>query len=357
MIKIEDETPVRQEWLEIDPILQALCDYEEKNSPSAIPARHFAIRQTWLSNDVYLPRLFFHLITLTKPKIPGIFRKTLAGLLKARLSNKGTYDKLRSEASFIQLKLNGNRLRSFYLPSNNKPKGLCLKIIPKRKGFAKKTEDELDFRKKLSELGCITLPQIIKVEEDSHFLYISEELIQGERYRHYRHASLFADQGISELCAMYKAAGIHYASLDEVYPLSLLETLKSLLTPSDEHKGFLATLEKAFQINPDIPIGACHNDLLPSNLSVADGKLYFFDWEMVSEGPIMADLLRLPFKYEKSGDLLGPIAKAMKSNFSATDQAYLLHFTAYVAERIVKNQKKKDAYLRLWSHYHQQFCK
>ncbi len=357
MTEIKDEVPIRQEWLEINPILQALCDYEEKNASVDIPARHFAIRQTWLTNDAYLPRLFLHLATLSKPNIPGIFRKTLLGLLKARLSKKGTYDRLRSDASFIQLKLNGKRLRSFYLPSKSRPRGLCFKIIPKRDGISKKTEDELSFRKKLSELNCITLPQIVKVEEDDHFLYISEELIQGERYRHYRHASLFADQGIPELCAMYKAAGIHYASLDEVYPLSLLETLKSLFPSSDAHEGFLTALEKAFRLNPDIPVGACHNDLLPSNLCVADEKLYFFDWEMVSEGPIMTDLLRLPFKYEKSGDLIAAVAQAMKSNFSASDQTYLLHFTAYVAERIVKNPKKKSAYLKLWSRYQQQFSK
>lgn len=342
---------------EIDPILQALSDYEEKKSPHTLPARQFAIRHTWLANDSYLPRLCLHLITLSKPKIPGIFRKTLMGLLKARLSKKGTYNGLRSQASFIQLKLNGNRLRSFYLPDKDRPNGLCFKIIPKKNGFSKKTADELSFRKKLSELDCITLPQIVQVEEDEHFLYISEELIQGERYRHYRHASLFAGQGITELCAMYKAAGIHYSSLDEIYPLSQLETLQSLLTSSTAHQEFLAALKTSFRINPDIPVGACHNDLLPSNLCVADGKLYFFDWEMVSEGPIMADLLRLPFKYEKSGDLIDAVAQAMKSNFSAADNAFQLHFTAYVAERIIKNTNKKEAYLKLWSRYQQQFAK
>ncbi len=71
----------------------------------------------------------------------------------------------------------------------------------------------------------------------------------------------------------------------------------------------------------------------------------------------MADLLKLPFKYEKSGKLIEEVANAMKSNFEAAEKAYMLHFTAYVAERIVKNEKKMIPFLKLWSRYHQVFLK
>ncbi len=356
MTKDPNKTKCSDTWQAIDPILQALCRFEQnQDDPPDIP-RHFAIRQTWMANDRYLPRLFLHLITFSKPSIPGLFLKHILGLLAARFKMSGKYPKILSKAAAVQLKLNGHRLRAFFLPSSDYPEGLCLKIIPKKEGIDSKTRDELAFRKHLEKLGCITLPHIKSVEEDDDFLYIAEELIQGQRYRHRQHKSLFIDQGIPELYAMYEAAGVHYTPLDVFYPLPLLNDTKRILGDVSKETDFQKMLSEAFRKNPDIPIGACHNDLLPSNLCVSKNKLYFFDWEMVSEGPIFADLLRLPFKYDSNDSLIGAIATTLKEKFPAPSNAYLLHFTAYIAERIVKNPAKKERFLEHWKRHHQKFA-
>lgn len=355
MTATASEKPIQEKWREIDPILQALSDFERKNAGDEISLHHFAIRKTWLASDAYLSRLLIQLLTFTNPVIPGLFRKHALGLLIARLRKTGTYKKLASEAAAIQLKMNGQRLRAFFLPSQTYPEGECLKIIPKRDGISENTRNELAFRKKLTELNCITVPRVERVEEDADFLYIREELIQGQRYRHQRHGSLFITQGLPELCAMYKAAGVQYAPLDRYYDFSLLKQLKKIVSDKEKHHDFLHLVEEAFRINPDIPTSACHNDLLPSNLCVSNEKLYFFDWEMVSNGPILGDLLKLPFKYDLIEKLMEMVAKAVQQNFPAAKKAYHLHFALYVARRIVKQPTKKDRYLRLWNSHHQKF--
>lgn len=350
-----DETSLPAQWQEIDPILLALCEFEENSVGKEIKPRHFAIRQTWLANDAYLPRLLAHFLTFSKPAIPGLFQKHILGLLIARIRKFGTYRKLASHAEAIQLKTNGNRLRAFFLPTKSNPEGLCVKIIPKRNHIADKTQAEIAFRRKLTELNCITVPKIKAVTEDDHYLYVSEELIQGERYRHRRHESLFIDQGIPELCAMYEAAGIHFSPLDDYYPVSLLNQIKTVLNGQSDADAFVQEVETAFRLNPDIPISACHNDLLPSNLCVAQGKLYFFDWELVSEGPILADLLKLPFKYDRMEKVIQKVADTAKQNFPATEMTYSLHFAVYIADRIAKNKKKKDRFLSLWRRHKEKF--
>lgn len=355
MSVIPDERPLPAEWQEIGPILQALCEFEKKSVDQDIKSRHFAIRQTWLANDAYLPRLAIHFLTLSKPAIPGLFQKHIFGLLLARIRNSGRYRKLASQAAAIQLKTDGNRLRAFFLPTKANPDGSCLKIIPKRDGIAQKTRAEIAFRKKLTELKCITVPKIKAVNEDANYLYVSEELVQGERYRHRRHGALFINQGIPELCAMYIAAGIYFSPLDTFYSISLLNRIKAIFGGSSAADSFIQELENAFRLNPDIPISACHNDLLPSNLGVAQGKLYFFDWELVSEGPIFADLLKLPFKYDRMEEMLQTIAEKMKQHFPAVNKTYSLHFAVYIADRIVKNEKKRDRFLSLWKLHKEKF--
>ncbi len=340
---------------EIDPTLVALCHFEKERTLKETTPRNFTIRHTWMANDVGRLKNFLHILTFTRPKIPGLFRKTLLSLFFKRLKKSGTYRPLATTADFLQLKLDGTRLRAFYLPKKGYPKGLCVKIIPKTASLADRTTGELKFRHKLSELRTITVPKIQEVSEDEEFLYICEEMIAGQRYRNLWHQKLFATQGVKELCATYKAFGIKFEKASTLMPENIDEKVFNILSSSKRDKQFYIHLQEALKFDPAAPIGTCHHDLLPSNLCVSSGELYFFDWEMVSQGSILADLLKLPFKYNLSAESIKSIAQHLDAEFPMEKGHYKSLFTIYVAERICMNPKKKSRFLKHWQAHYQRF--
>lgn len=332
----------------IDPTLDALAGFEGTQIQQKTAPRHFTIRQTWMANDAYRAKTLKHLLTFTRPPVPGLFYKTLLKLYVKRFLKSGKYRKLASKADFLQLKLDGTRLRAFFLPGTINLEGLCVKIIPKESGLAVRTRQELSFREKLTELGTITLPRILNVTEDDGFLYISEELIQGTRYRNLWHATLYANQGIPELCATYKSFDLRMEPVSEHLSATFLTDLSACLGSRKRDQKFLQAARLAVEKNPLMPIGTCHNDLLPSNICVSNGQLYFFDWELVAEGSILTDLLKLPFKYRLSDIGIKAAAQALKAEFPLPAGTYQDIFTLYVAERIVGNSKRKAEFLEHW---------
>ena len=342
--------------LEIDPTLDALTEFEKNHIEKDIEPRHFTIRNTWMANDAGRRKNLLHLLSFTRPPVPGLFRKTLAALFLKRLSKPGTYRPLASIADFLQLKLDGTRLRAFYIPGGHYKNGLCVKIIPKKSDLAQRTMQENAFRQKLTELNAITVPKILEISEDNQFLYISEEFISGQRYRNLWHQHLYASQGVRELCAMYKSFPYHFETASQHIPKNLVQDARKHLSSSKIETEFLTALDKAVTADPQIPIGTCHHDLLPSNLCVSGGRLYFFDWEMVSEGSILSDLLKLPFKYTVSKQSIKSVSEVLKSEFPTENGDYLDQFTIYVAERIQINPKKKAKFLKHWQQCQHMFA-
>jgi len=155
-------------------ILLALSNFETKNFGKQPSLRHFAVRKPWMISYSFLLKLILQLFILTKPPIPGLFLKHMVGLIINRLKTNSIYKDLASAADGIQLKHDYTRLRAFYFPSENND-GCCLKIVSNKHDIAERAKNELKVRKTLAESGSITVPKIIKVEEDDEFIYILEE--------------------------------------------------------------------------------------------------------------------------------------------------------------------------------------
>lgn len=344
-----------EKWKDINSILQALCEFESRRHKADIEPENFSIHKTWLASYRFHSRMLRHLLSLTTPSIPGLFRKHMMGLLSSHLFPSRIYGKIASRANAIQLKIDGNRLRAFYLPTSNQEKGLTLKIVPKKKKILEAARKELSFRQTLTELGTITIPKIHGTEEDENFLYISEELIQGKRYRNWRHRKLFKDQGIPALCNTYKAIGFQKDFLSNHYDPSIGDRLIDAIGNSPQNTSLLEAVKQAFSENPEIEVGMCHNDLLPSNLGVSDNILYFFDWELVDKGPLLPDLLKLPFKYNTSYGLVEAVAQNITTEFGTDQRTHYLHFAAFIAKKIVRTPHKSKKYLRYWKRCNQYF--
>ncbi|MEH6404207.1 MAG: phosphotransferase [Sneathiella sp.] len=355
MAAVIEDQKVSEKWGKITPILKALCQFERRRNVSKIDPPYFSIHKTWLASYTFHPRMLASLISFTTPPIPGLFRKHMLGLLASHLSPSKTYGKLSAQATAIQFKPDGNRLRAFYLPSKEFKNGLSLKIVPKKDRILTSTRKEISFRKKLEDLGTIRVPRLYDTEEDDDFLYITEELIQGHRFRHWRHKKLYREQGIPALCNTYKAIGFHKAPLNSYYEPGLVDQLSKIIGKTALEASFLKAVQQAFSENPEIEIGMCHNDLLPSNLGISNNILYFFDWELVGTGPLLPDLLKLPFKYNNSYGLVKAVANQMATEFFAKENTHYHHFAIFIANKLIKAPEKSKKLLNYWRNCHHHF--
>ncbi|GLQ04837.1 phosphotransferase [Sneathiella chinensis] len=332
----------------VRPITDALARHEQGQGETPALPRNFTIRKTWLASEAYFPRLLLQLIGIRRTDIPGLQRKHMLGLLLARLFKSGQYGAIASRADALQIKTDGTRLRAFFTESGPDAAGECLKIVRKDSSLAERTRSELAFRKRLSALGTITVPEIHAIREDDDFLYVTEQMIQGHRFSNRYDAPLFISQGIEELCKTYQAIGTRMEPLSAHYSPDLPDRMKAVLGETRLPEGFMDRVTLAFERNPTILIGTCHKDLLPSNLCVADGRLYFLDWELVSDGPVLDDLLKLPLKNRRSHAAVSAVFKALRTHFPEAEKSLPLHFAASIAERIVKNPKKSEERLNYW---------
>lgn len=324
--------------MSIHPILVALAEFESGKAPSPTPPRRFAKHNAWMASEVLLP--------LVSQRIPGLLLKDMMGLLSGW--KHGSL--LASAATAIQLKDDMSRIRAFYLPVAGR-EGRCVKIVSGAPGdaIAERTRNELALRRKLESFGSITVPCITCVEEDKNFIYITEELVIGRRFSIWLDSELFVKQGLPELVATYKLHGIEAVPLLSCFPADLVDKLGVIAEAEPDYRSLLHAVERIYASNPDIPVSRCHGDLLPSNLGVAHGRLYFFDWEKSFHGAIITDLMRLPMKYPNwSRKILAAIFEVLQADTAIGAHSLPQQFTVDVAARIVKNPAKAKQFLRVW---------
>jgi tRNA A-37 threonylcarbamoyl transferase component Bud32 len=339
----------------LETILDALEKFETYKGHTVPTPRHFAIRATWLASDNILARLFLSLVLPIRPPVPGLFRRHILGLLINRLRKKGTYRKIATSAEGIQVKIDGQRLRAFFLPSKRFPDGICLKIVPSDEGIAARTRHEIKIRQQLQKFGTITVPKILDVVEEDGFIFILEELVKGQRFRVWRQKDLYIQQGIKQLIATYHSFGIHNEPLANRYPLELEENLVEKIRMQSEAKEFIKKLSEIPARNISIPVSMCHRDLLPSNLCTNDNILYFLDWELSAEDSIFSDLMKLPMKYPSQAALFKSAAHSFKKEFAFSSEEMLVIFTAFIAGRIKKDPAKIKKFLQIWARHQRSF--
>lgn len=340
----------------LDLILGAVCEFEAQAEGAAVPpVRKFARQGPWLASDNVILRLAAALFLPVRPPIPGLFRKHMAGLVLSRIFKAGCAPNLASSAEGMQIKLDGTRLRAFFLPSASFPEGLCLKIVPTDKVIAKRTRHEMDIRKKLTELGTITVPAVRSIRETAQYIFVSEELIAGQRFRMRQHERLYCRQGMAELVATYKAFGVSRAPLGDHYSLALGKKIETEIRQLSGGDAFLCVLQAAASGSLNIPISMCHRDLLPSNLCVSNGKLYFLDWEMAAPGPVFTDLMQLPLRYPDRAGLFKAVVQLFAREFEIEGDEISHMFTALIAARIAKEPHKAKKFVDIWRRNQQVF--
>lgn len=334
----------------LESILGAVCEFEAGREGALAPSvRKFAHQGPWLANDNVIIRLALALLLPLRPPIPGLFRKHMAGLVASRLFRGAKARKLACSAEGIQVKLDGTRLRAFFLPSISFPNGSCLKIVPTDRDIAERTRHEMDIRRKLTKLGTITVPAVREMHETEQYMFVQEELIAGQRFRIRKHEKLYRRQGMAELLATYKAFGVTLAPLGDHYPLALSGELDTEIRGLAGGVEFLTLLSEAASGSAKMPISMCHRDLLPSNLCVSGRQMYFLDWEMAAEGPIFSDLMQLPLRYPERSRLFEAVVQLFAREFGIEDKDMLSLFTALLAGRIAKEPGKVKKFVDIWN--------
>jgi len=333
-------------------ILQALSDFETDKSGKHPAKQLFVCRYPWMVSGHFLKKSVMHLFALKRPPVPGLLFKHIPGLILNWAKSGSMHNHFASSADAIQLKHDHTRLRAFFLSSENTNNNYCLKIVSNKHDIAYRTRDELKTRKALENFSSISIPKIIYTREDDMFIYIVEELIKGRRFRIWQDLKLFKNQGLRELSNTYQLYGVRYEPLQSYLPENIINKVARVLQGLPHSDTFLHELQIAYSANPAVPVSLCHCDLLPSNIGVSNGRLYFFDWEKSQYGTIFHDLMKLPMKYPAiTGKLIDAVLTLMKKDFSVNTLSLQHQFTTYTALRVSNKPENASVFLKIWNHY------
>lgn len=330
-----------------DRILAALSSYEAARANAAIEPARFAQRKVLLANARYLRRSIVLPAATGRLGIPGLRRGQTVGLLAGYMTGSTTVRALASRADAIQLKKNGTRLRAFYLPRGGCSQ--CVKIVDRQSPQASRLGDEIAVRRRLDRLATITVPAIKRIDEDSRYIYIVEDMVLGRRFDIRRDCARFLEQGLDELARTYRAHGVRHEPLSRHLPANLPAAVAANIHGRKFANAFMDRLRAALERNRPAAVSVCHGDLLPSNLAVSQGRIVFFDWEQAGEGLVSFDLLRLALKYPRARRLPPAIAACVKALSSDLDVCFEDQFTAYLATKIAGNQKRAVERLAYWA--------
>ena len=328
-------------------VLGALTSYETRIFSRHPPPVRFTRNQSWLVAEAHVRRLLAYPFGLTRPRIPGLFRTNVYGLLRSRLI--GNRLVIASGADAIQLKANGARLRAFYLGGRGARQ--TIKIVDRRSPLAERTEREVAVRRRLENLNTITIPGIERVDYDDTHIFVVEQLVAGRRFSGRRDRRLFLDGVLPELAATYRAAGTRYEPIGRHLTQDLPARAEALLDGVDGAAAFLADLRQVITDDRPAAVGLCHGDLLPSNIGVAGRQVYLFDWEMAGDGVIAFDLLRLALKYPRTRYLTRAIRRLMAVDFSDEGARFDDQLAAYVAMRMIDEPASARARLNYWARH------
>ena len=321
-------------------LLDAFCRLESGWFGTNAPIRDFICYRTW---------------ALQRERRAGYLARSLIDRSRA-ISGLGVGDKMAllqggptrggvaSRANVLQFKGSWQRLRGFYCHSDRRT-AATIKVVVGEGTIAEGTRAEIDLRSKLTEGGTITVPRMIEAQDEGDFIMIVEDMVPGRRFQFWRDASLYLAEGLPQLLATYVHFGIRHEPLARFLEGGRATAATGLTTDRE----FAAALEAAMSANPVMPFGLCHGDLLPSNLCVSDGKLVFFDWEGCGEGPLIVDLMRLPFKYPgATQSVLSETLRQFVQTFDVSPEDVGHQFTAYVADRISMDPKREHLFLKAW---------
>ncbi len=316
-------------------MIKALESYEARQAKAPVKPARFSYRQPWLARRLFL-----------QGQVPGYghadaMRNIVSGICGNKVS-------ITSAAAAIQLKEDMTRIRAFYLAEDMPAgaHGYCVKIVQADAVTGPRMREEIALRRRLENFGTLTLPTIFENFEEGNFIYLIEEIIIGRRFSIARDADAYIRQGLTQMLATYRCAGVQHAPLASKFDPVMTEHLRAV--PEIE-PDFVAAVEAAFARNPDIPVGLCHGDLLPSNMCLSADKFYLLDWDRSFEGAIVQDLMRLPMKYPASQNGVAEAAlRLLADELGGTPQTARDQMAVYVGQRILDAPGRAGRYQAFW---------
>lgn len=326
--------------------LDSINAWEARAFGSSAGSSRYVRNNAWLVRPNYLARLYLYPLGLARPRIPGLNRTNVYGLLRSHLLQRGARTTLASHAEALQFGKDGERLRLFYLGAVGRQ--LTVKSLPLDSEAAEAARREVDLRKRLQELRSVALPRIESATAEGSRLFVAEELILGRRFSVHLDARVFRRQLVPQLIATYRALGVESRPLDEFLSSGLGDQVAAILASLPGGREFCAHLTATIASNPPVAVGLCHGDLLPSNLAVADGRVYLLDWGQAKTMPLAFDLLRLAAKYPRARYLTAAVRRLVETDCPVAGSRFDELLTVFLAERIRRDPSGAARHLACW---------
>ena len=328
------------------PAFEAIDTWEARIFGSSAGISRYVGNNDWLVRPNYLTRLTLYPLGLARPRIPGLHRTNVYGLLRSRLLQQRARTPLASHAEALQFGKDGERLRLFYLGGAGRR--LTAKSWPMASAAAEAARREVELRKRLQTLRSVALPRIESVMEERGRLYIAEELIVGRRFSVYLDKRTFQRQLLPQLAATYRALDIESRPLGDFLSPDLEAQVEAILAPLANAGEFRSRLAGTIAANPSVAAGLGHGDLLPSNLAVSGGRIYLLDWGQARVMPLAFDLLRLATKYPRVGYLTAGVFHLAEVEFPTPACGFADLLTVYLAERMARDPAGAEGHLTCW---------
>ena len=232
------------------PAFEAIDTWEARIFGSSAGISRYVGNNDWLVRPNYLTRLTLYPLGLARPRIPGLHRTNVYGLLRSRLLQQRARTPLASHAEALQFGKDGERLRLFYLGGAGRR--LTAKSLPMASAAAEAARREVELRKRLQTLRSVALPRIESVMEERGRLYIAEELIVGRRFSVYLDKRTFQRQLLPQLAATYRALDIESRPLGDFLSPDLEAQVEAILAPLANAGEFRSRLAGTIAANPSV---------------------------------------------------------------------------------------------------------
>ena len=331
-------------------IIGAAVDYETTFSVKYDAKESLYVNNNaWLVNIDYFPNMALYLPRLYSDTIPGLYRTNIYGLFANAILRKDRHYLIYQSSDAMQIKMTGERLRLFYVKGS--VHSHTVKIVLRDSQYGSWTENEINIRRYLSDLGTINIPTIEDVHKNDEFIFITEQMIFGRRFNGRRDWKLFRSAVLQQLMATYRAHGVRYLAICNSLKPDLLDQITVILDEKAEKSRFRNELRGVIERNGKAAMSFCYGALGPSNLAVTDAKIYFLDWKRAKEGVIAFDLLTIAMKYPGIDYLVKEIRESIVSTFASRECSFEDLMTVYVARTIVRHPSHMAVYLDFWERH------
>lgn len=326
-------------------ILQALGTVEERLGHIAPTGTRFVVRQPWLFRAGWRLELLGQLLTRNVFAIPGLQPAHILGLIAGNEAAQRLPTRIRTHADAMQINDAHTRLRAFYLPRTGKS-GRSLKLISRdAPDLVEEMLRETAIRRTIETDDTITVPPLREVIEDDGYVGLTEEMVLGRRFTLLLDVPLFVESGIPQLVATYRALGCRRTRFSEFVPRDLEVRLRAIRGTA----ALADTVARARAEDPEVTVGTCHGDLIPSNLAVSRGSLYFLDWGRSHSGLLAHDLCMLPFKDPRfTLPIIAAAREALVRDLETSRESADAQIALYAAQRIVDRPADARRFVRFW---------